>query len=522
MLVSDNFTAPFAVPEGVRSGVIEIRVATSDLFKHGLVQDTAYSTLLRERRRGLHARIAEVLETQFPEIAANQPELVARHYTEAGLIEKAAALWDKAGQRSLDRSALAEAAAQFMRALEQIATLHGTPALRREQIKLQVALIAPLTHVKGYAAPETKAAVERARLLIEQAETLGEPPEDPLLLFSVLYRFWAANYIAFNGDVMHGLATQFLALAEKQGATAMLMVGHRLMGQSLLHTGNIAHGRAHCDRAFALFDPLEHRSLAARFGQEPGVAILSYRSLALWVLGYPDAARTDTEHALKDAREIGQAATLMYALSLASFSFLTGNYATANAVDELVDLANEKGTLFWRAFGMVEQGAVLALAGKTSDAVHMITSGITALRSTGTTAFLPFYLSHLAAAHAELSQFDDAWRCIVEAMKAVETTKETLWEAEIHRTAGEIRLKSPEPDAAEAEAYFEQALAVARQQQAKGWELRAATSMARLWRDQGKPEQARELLAPIYGWFTEGLDTLDLKDAKALLDVLNA
>ena len=164
------------------------------LFKHALVQDAAYGTLLREPRRALHARIAETLESQFAEIAESQPELLARHCTEAGLIEKAAGLWGKAGQRSLARSALVEAAAQLTRALDQIATLPATPALRREQIKLQVALITPLIHVKGYAAPETKAAVERARLLIEQAEALGEPPEDPLLLFSVLFGFWVANF----------------------------------------------------------------------------------------------------------------------------------------------------------------------------------------------------------------------------------------------------------------------------------------------------------------------------------------
>ena len=190
------------------------------LFKHALVQDAAYGTLLREPRRALHARIAETLESQFTEIAENQPELLARHCTEAGLIEKAAGLWGKAGQRSLERSALVEAAEQLTRALDQIATLPATPALRREQIKLQVALLNPLMHIKGYAAPETKAAVERARLLIEQAEALGEPPEDPLLLFSVLYGFWVANYVAFNGDVMRELAAQFLALAEKQGATS--------------------------------------------------------------------------------------------------------------------------------------------------------------------------------------------------------------------------------------------------------------------------------------------------------------
>jgi predicted ATPase len=495
------------------------------LFKHALVQDVAYGTLLREPRRALHACIAETLESQFAEIAENQPELLARHYTEAGLIEKAVALWGTAGQRSLRRSALVEGAEQIMRALDQIASLPGTPSLRREQIKLQVALITPLTHVKGFAAPETKAAAERARLLIEQAEAIGEPPENPLLLFSVLYGFWAASYSAINGDVMRELAAQFLALAEKQRAAAPLMTGHALMGVSLMTTGDIAQGRAHLDRAIALIAPAEHRLLPKRgFGFDNRVAIFSHRSLALWLLGYPEVALADAEQAVKNARKIGQAASLMDALFRASVTHVwCGNYATANAqADEVVALADEKGALFWKTGKMLATGCVLALTGKASDAVHMLTSGITAYRSTGTTFWTPLYSSFLARAYAELGQFTDAWRCIAEAMTAVETTKETLWEAEVHRLAGEIALMSPEPDAAKAQAHFESALAVARKQQAKSWELRAAMSLARLRRDQGKRDAARALLAPVYGWFTEGFDTLDLKEAKALLDELHA
>jgi len=494
----------------------------SYLFKHALVQDAAYGTLLREPRRALHAHIAEALESQFTEIAESQPELLARHCTEAGLIEKAAGLWGRAGQRSLACSALAEAVAQLARALEQIATLPGTAALRREQIKLQVALITPLFHVKGYAAAEAKAAAERARLLIEQAEALGESPEDPLLLFSVLYAFWVANYVAFNGDAMRDLAAQFLALAEKQKATAPLMVGHRLMGISLLFTGDIAAGGVHFDQAIALYEPAEHRALATRFGVDSRVSILSYRAFARWLLGYPEAALTDSDDALKNAREMGQAATLMNALCHAVIPYtLCGNRAAAAAhAQEQVALAEEKGSLFWKANGMANQGIVLALDGKASDAIEMLISGIGALRSTGATLWVPFDLLHLARAHAELGQFDEARRCIGEAMTAVETTKEKWCETDIHRTAGEIALMSPEPDAAKAEAHFERALAVARSQQTKSWELRAAASLARLWRDQRKRAEARDLLAPIYAWFTEGFDTPDLKDAKALLEEL--
>ena len=492
------------------------------LFKHALVQDASYGTLLREPRRALHARIAETLESQSPDIAESRPELLARHCTEAGLIEKAAGLWGKAGQRSLERSALVEAAEQLARALAQIASLAATPALRREEIKLQVTLITPLIHVKGYAAPETKAAVERARLLIEQAEALGEPLDDPLLLFSVLYGIWVANFVAFDGDKARELAAQFLALAEKQGATVPLMIGHRIMAFSLLWTGDMAESRTHFDQAVALYDPAEHRRLATRFGGDSRVAVLSFRALASWVLGYPQAAVADADDALKHARDIGQAATVILALAFGGLTNIQcRDYATATVrLDELVASATEKGALFWKAAGMMEQGCVLALTGKAKEAVRIVTSGITAFRSTGATLWMPFWLSNLARAHAELGQFDDAWRCIGEAVTAVETTKETLFEADIHRTAGEIELLSPRPDVAKAQAYFERALEIARAQQARSFELRAATSLARLWRDQGRRARAHDLLAPIYGWFTEGFDTLDLKDAKALLDGL--
>ncbi|MGY8683223.1 adenylate/guanylate cyclase domain-containing protein [Bradyrhizobium sp. UFLA05-153] len=492
------------------------------LFKHALVQDAAYGTLLREPRRALHARIAQRLENQFAETAESQPELLARHCTEAGLIEKAAGLWGKAGQRSLARSALVEATEQLTRALSQIASSPGTPALRREEIRLQVAIITPLLHVKGYASPEVKAAAERARHLIERAETLGEPPEDPLLLFSVLYGFWTASYVAFNGDVMREVAAQVLTLAEKQGAIVPLMLGHRLMANSLLVTGDIAESRPHYDQAIALYDPAEHRQLATRFGQDAQVSALSYRAIGLWLLGYPEAARADTERALKYAREINQPATLLFALLHGSLTdILCGDYAAANAkVDEIVTLADEKGSFFWKVAGVMNRGCVLILDGNAHDAVQIMTSAITAYRSTGSTLWMPWYLAELARAYAQLDRFDDAWRCIGEAMAAIDTTKERWREADIHRIAGEIALTSPERDVAIAEACFERALAIACEQKAKSWELRAAISMAQLWRDQGKRNEARELLAPIYCWFTEGFGSRDLKEAKSLLDEL--
>ena len=492
-------------------------------FKHALIQDAAYENLLKSRRQVLHRRVAEVLLNSDVSAAAPEPELLAYHFTQAGLNDAAIEWWGKAGQRSLERSALVEAVGQFTRALDQIAALPDTPALRREQIKLQVALITPLIHIKGYAAPETKAAAEQAHLLIERAEAVGEPPEDPLLLFSVLYGFWVLNYIAFNGGAARKLAAQFLTLAEKQGASGPLMIGDRVMGISLLSAGEMTQARAHLDRAMAIYDPAKHRQLATRFGQDNRVSVLSYRSWALWFLGHPQAAVADSDRALKDAREIGQAATLMYALTHASLTHtFCGNYAIAKAItDELVALASEKGTVFWKAQGMLLQGQLSALTGKASSAIETGSAGMAAYRSTGSTVWVSLHLASLARAYADLGKFDDARRSIREATSAIETTMERWWEAEVHRTAGEIALRAPEPDTPRAQAYFERSLAVARAQHAKSWELRAAMSMARLWRDQGKPQQARKLLAPVYGWFTEGFDTLDLKEAKALLGQLH-
>jgi class 3 adenylate cyclase/predicted ATPase len=492
----------------------------SYLFKHALVQDAAYGTLLREPRRALHARIAETLERDFPNIAENRPEILARHCTEARQIEKSALLLGKAGERSVERSALVEAAELLTRALTQIATLPGTPALRREQIKLQVALITPLIHTKGQAAPEAKAAVERARQLIEQAEALGEPAEDPV----VLYGIWVAKAGAFNGDAVRELAVQFLTLAEKQGAPVPLVVGHRIMGVSLMFTGNPVEGRNHFDQAVALYDPVQHPAFAARFGQDPGAAVLGFQSLAQWLLGYGEGAAATADQALEIARNSGQVSTLMYVLFFMSpLHLLMGNYATAAAqTQELLALAEEKGASFWIERATFVRGCILASTGKPTDAVQIITSGLAASQVTGTTFWLPLYESYLAKAYAKLGKFVDAWRCIGEATRAVETTKETMFEAEVYRIAGEIALQSPQPDVAKAQEYFERALTVARQQQAKSWELRAAMSLARLWRDQGKVQQARELLAPVYGWFTEGFDTRDLKEAKALLEELAA
>ena len=507
----------------IRAGLIFRQGAAPDatyLFKHALVQDAAYGLLLREPRRELHARIAATLEGS--DIAETKPELLARHCADAGQFEKAALLWGKAGRRSVQRSALDEAAEQITRALDLIATLPSTPELRRNEIDLQGELITPLLHVRGYAAPETRAAVARARQLIEQAQALGEPPDDPLVLFSVLYGLWVANLVAFNGDVTNELAAQFMSLAEKEDKIGPRMIGHRLMGLSLLHTGHVVEARKQLDLAIALYDPAEHRPLASRFGQDVGAASLAWRSLASWLLGYPEAAAADAEQAIRVARDCGLSGTLVYVLNFCVLQHsLSGDFVLAESLlDELLTVKDQIGSQFWGGWAMLQRGCVLALGGKSAAAVEGITSGLAAIRPTGNTMWMPLWLSLLAKAKAETGQFDAAMSHIAEALATLDATKERWCEAEVYRMAGDIALLSPTPDAARAEADYARALEIARSQQTKAWELRAATSLARLWSAQGKPRQAYDLLASVRGWFAAGSGTLDLKQSQRLLEEL--
>jgi class 3 adenylate cyclase/tetratricopeptide (TPR) repeat protein len=399
-------------------------------FKHALIQDAAYENLLRSRRQALHRRTGEVLRDQFATTAAAQPELLAHHFTQAGLTEAAIEWWGTAGQRSLVRHALVEAGEQLKRAVDQIATLPSTPALRQEEIRHRVAF---------------------------------------------------ANALAL--------------------------------------TGNFVDGKEHYDRALAVYDSAEHHPITTPSGRDVGLTLLAFRAACLGLLGYFAASRNDAERAVNEARKIGHATTLMYALYHAGHADIySGEYAAANKqVDELVALADERGAHYWKALGTAMRGCLFARTGNASEAVRTITSGVIFLRSTGAALYEPLHLWHLALAYADLGQPDDARRCIDEAIDKVERSKEKWCEAEVIRIAGEVALKSSAPDIEKAEKYFDRALAGARQQQAKTWELHAAMSMARLWRSQGKSQQARELLAPVYGWFTEGFETHALKEAKALL-----
>ena len=363
--------------------------------------------------------LPKLSKASFPDIAENQPEILARHCTEAGTDRKGRARFGAkpdSGRWSVLRWSKRLLSSRALSTRSRACPARPRCVASRSNFKS--ALITPLLHIKGQAAPETKAAVERAHLLIEQAEALGEPLEDPLLLFVVLYGIWVANAGAFNGDAVRELAAQFLTLAEKQGAPVPLMVGHRLMGVSLMFTGNLVESRDHFDRAVdhfdqavALYDPVQRRAFAERFGQDPGAALLGFRSLAQWLLGYPEAAAATADQALEIARNSGQVSTLMYVLFFISpLHLLMGNYAKATAqAEELLALAEEKVASFWIERATFVRGCILASTGKPSDAVRVITSGLAASQVTGTTFWLPLYLAYLAKAHAELGEIR---RCV--------------------------------------------------------------------------------------------------------------
>lgn len=454
------------------------------VFNHALVQEAAYGTLLREKRRALHAALAETIETDFVDIADSQPEVLARHYTEAGQLERAANLWSKAGRRSLSRSALVEAAEQLTRALSLIATSPETALLRRERIALQIELANALIHTRGHAAPETRAAFDQARASIEHAEKLGDTTDDPLVLFSVLYGFWVASRMSFHADATRELAAQFQALAAQRQARTPMMIGHLLMGISLVLAGDQAAGSTELDRAVALYHHAEHRPLAMRFGHDVLVSALAWRAFSQWALGRTDAATTDLERAIREAREFGHAATLMYALAHVSLTLIYMGKLdpAAGFAQELMQLADEKGSRFWNAYGTLLRGRVLALKGQDRAAADMIEAGISAMRSTGATAYAPWYLSTLGATYARIGRLGDAQRCSEDALLRISESGECWQEAEACRIAGEVALAFEPPDVVQAQAHFERSLVVAKQQMAKSFELRAAESLAKLSR----------------------------------------
>ena len=483
------------------------------LFKHALVQDTAYSTLLRGPRRQLHARIAEALTAHYPELMDSQPELFAQHYAEAGLIEKSAAYWGKAGHGSAARSAMAEAAAQFRKGLDQLALLPDTPERQRQELEFQSALGAVLMAAKGFAAPEMGDAYARARELWEQ---LGSPSEFLRIPFgqSVYHGYRGELDLAMRPD------EDLLRLSRQRNDTAGLLLGHVSSGRTLMFVGRLAPSRSHLEEALALDDPISHRSLMHQIGISPQVVSQGFLGIVLFCLGYPDQALAPSNAAIPEARRLAHPPSVAVSLTLgARLRLLVGdNTVLGEWADQLVAVATEQGFAWQRAMGTIYRGWFKVKNGDVNEGISLLRSGSAAYRATGAELWMPHHIALLARACEIAGQIEEAVTLLEDALQTAERTGEHWFAAELNRHKGQLLLRQGQSEAAEE--LYRKALSIAEAQEAKLWELRAAVSLARLWGEQGRRVEARDLLAPVYGWFNEGFDTADLKEAKALIDEL--
>ncbi|MGE0824774.1 MAG: adenylate/guanylate cyclase domain-containing protein [Candidatus Binatia bacterium] len=488
------------------------------LFKHALVQDTAYQSLLKSKRQQLHQTIAQVLEAQFPDTKETQPELLAHHYTEANLIEPAISYWQQAGQRAAQRSANSEAINHLTKGLEVLKTLPATRERAQQELTLQLALGASLLATKGYTVPEVSHAYSRARELCLQ---IGETPE----LFSVLtglYRFYAAQA---EHQTAHEVAKQLLALAQKAQEPTLLLGAHYAMG-GLYWLGEFVPALAHQQQVSALYRPQQHRPLAFVYGVDFGI-IFSAMAFTLWYLGYPDQALKSSDKAIILAQELSHSHSLALVLHYTAWlhQYRREGPATQKRAEEVIALAHEQGFPFLLAWGTMYRGWALAQQGQEEKGIRQIRQGLAASRATGAGVGVPYWLALLAELCGKTGQIEEGFSLLSEALTVVGKTEERFYEAEIYRLKGELTLQSKveseKSKVDEAEACFLKALEVAQNQQAKSLELRASISLARLWQQQGKQTEAHTLLSAVYNWFTEGFDTKNLQEAKALIEELS-
>jgi class 3 adenylate cyclase/predicted ATPase/predicted transcriptional regulator len=486
-------------------------------FKHALIQDAAYQSLLKSTRQQYHQRIAQVLEAQFPETTVTQPELLAHHYTEAGLHTQAVRYWQRAGEQAIERSAYVEGVSHLTKGLQLLSLLPDTPERAQHELTMHITLGGPLLATKGYGAPEVERVYTRALELCQQT---GAPPPS---LSSVLIGLWRFYIIRAAYQNAHALAEQLLDLAQSTQDSSLFVLAHYTLGWTSFSMGEIVRAQGHLEESTALYTPDQRRSVAFRSGQDPGVTCLAYTTLALWILGYPDRTPTRSHQALILAQELAHPFSMAFALIWAAtipHQFRREALQAYQRAATAVAFSTEHGFALLEAWGTILQGWALAAQGQREEGIAQMHQGLAIHRTTGAEALQPYFLALLAEAYGKGGQIDQGLCLVAEALAAVDNFGERFYAAELHRLQGELLLQQSSDNATEAESCFAQAMVIAQKQSAKSWELRAATSLARLWQQQGKRQEAHDLLAPIYGWFTEGFDTADLKDAKALLDEL--
>ena len=486
------------------------------LFKHALIQDAAYQSLLKSTRQQYHQRIAQVLEAHFPETVATQPELLAHHYTEAGLTEQAIPYWQQAGQQALQRSANPEAVQHLTRGLALLVTLPETPARAQQELDLQIALGPALMATKGTAASEVEQTYARARVLCAQ---VGETPQ----LFPVL-RGLSQSYRNRGAlRTARELGEQLDRLAQREAAPTHRQQAHEALGIALFYLGEFADARTHFEQGIALTDSTAQRALVLRDGTAPGVTYRSFAANTLWCLGYPVQAIQRSQEGLALAQELAHPESLAWAQNWAAFLHHHRREAAAvqAQAEALLTLATAQGFPLLVGLGICWQGWALAMRGQGEVGLAQLRQGLATFLAMGQRLARSLCLVLLAEATGHAGQVEEGLRLLAEALMALKTSGRSDALAEVYRLQGELLLHQATPDVAQAEACFQQALAIARSQRAKSWELRTAMSLSRLWQPQGKRAAARDLLEPIYGWFTEGFDTADLQEAKALLEALS-
>jgi class 3 adenylate cyclase/predicted ATPase len=486
-------------------------------FKHALIRDAAYEALLKTRRRELHRHVANVVSQQFPDIAQARPEILAHHYTEAGLAAEAVPLWLRAGETMSQRTAHLEAIGHLTKGLGLLATLPDTLGRAQQELALQTTLGTSLLATRGFGASETGQAYIRAR---ELCRRLGETRQ----LFPVLagLRFF---YVAQgNLQTAQELGEQFLQLAQSTGDPALILEGHYAVAVPLHLLGEFVAAREHCDLAIALYDSAQHRSQAFLYGLDSGVASRSLAAWLLWELGYPERAVVKSLEAISLAGEVSHPISLANALASAGLTQMwCGQRQLAlESTEALIALAKEKRFSSFLAIGTLLHGWVLTAQGQEDEGIAQILKGISDWRATGARGNGTGHLAILLEAYLKRGQTEEAMPVLSEALSMVEEIGERNNEARLYQLKGELlRARGADGDL-EAERNFRAAIRIARNQHAKSLELRASTSLARLLHAHGRRDEARALLAEIYRWFTEGFDTADLKDAKSLLEELSA
>jgi predicted ATPase len=482
-------------------------------FKHALIQDAAYASLLKSTRQQYHQCIAQVLEAQFPETAEAQPELLAHHLTEAGRTEKAVGYWQKAGQRASGQSAHAEAISHLRTGLTLLQALPETLERTQREVDMLIALGASLIATQGYAAPEVEQTYIRARQLCACLD-------DPHQLVPVLRGLWQYYHVRADFRTAHALGEQLLALAQQAQDAALLVAAHAALGLTLLTQGAVVTAQTHFTQGIALYDAQQDCAPALLYEHSAGMMCHIFAARALWSLGYAEQGMIRTGEALTLAQQSAHPFSLSFALSLtAIFYQLRGEvWAVQDRAEATMRLAQEQDFPYWMAVGIIMRGWALAQQGQAQAGIEQIKQGMTYYSATRAELFGPYYLALLAEAYGTMEQPDAGLTALTEALTLVDTTGERWYESELYRLKGTLLLQHSSDNQADAETCFTQAIAIAQNQQAKSWELRAATSLARLWQQQGKRQEVYDLLAPVYGCFTEGFDTADLKDAKTLLD----